>query len=527
MAHSIKAVKCRLGLNKTKHGDHNLNSNNLNCNIKLVNSNVHAGKALNLFTNVNESVQKYDSENKNLNIVPCNFLKKILTTPKKWELNLNLRNMRVPIALSITLMVIYLLLLMQTVEPNPGPTPTTNNNNRSMNNQTVSLVSYNCNGLGNPNKLKRLLNKVDPLVKKGGIILLQETHIVDTSYLKMTWKNNFISNCVKSNSAGVIILFNNQLKVTESFIDDEGRIIVAVLQSDEMKLIVSNAYYPNDHKAGLDFSEKLYLKILEMQVKFPDHMTICAGDYNVCMTNNDQLNRNRSKAEQLLAKTITENNKVTKLIDAYRAIHQNEGYTWKRGNCYSRLDHVFVSSESIQRVISSTTDWCFEKSDHAAVVIELVNLNQIKKGPGIVKVNTKILDDSKIIARMAEEIDRMMAQTDESWNPHTRLEFLKVSIRTIFSAKISEVRKGIRVELEETEAEINQLENLKIRVLSQNNSNKCEQQLRCENVETASKNLTEKLNFLREKLSKTMAFVSKAKWYEFGEKSNKFFLNLN
>jgi hypothetical protein len=34
----------------------------------------------------------------------------------------------------------------------------------------------------------------------------------------------------------------------------------------------------------------------------------------------------------------------------------------------------------------------------------------------------------------------MMEQTDENWNPHTTLEFLKMTIRTIISAKVAEKR---------------------------------------------------------------------------------------
>jgi hypothetical protein len=186
----------------------------------------------------------------------------------------------------IMALIITLLLLKQTVEPNPGPT----NNIAS-----IPLVTYNCNGLGNITKLRRLLNKVETLVNKNGIIFLQETHIVDTTYLKLIWKNNFISNCIKTNSAGVIILFSNEMKIIEKMEDEEGRLIVAVLESEESRIIASNAYFPNDHKTGIKFSEKLYLMLLKMQAKYPEHVTICAGDYNVCMTNNDQMYRNRSK----------------------------------------------------------------------------------------------------------------------------------------------------------------------------------------------------------------------------------------
>jgi hypothetical protein len=80
------------------------------------------------------------------------------------------------IMLSLT---IYLALLCQNIESNPGPhRPGTT---------TLPIMTYNCNGLGDQKKLKRLLLKLNVLVNKGCIVFLQETHIVDTKYLEMIW----------------------------------------------------------------------------------------------------------------------------------------------------------------------------------------------------------------------------------------------------------------------------------------------------------------------------------------------------
>ncbi len=50
------------------------------------------------------------------------------------------------------------------------------------------------------------------------------------------------------------------------------------------------------------------------------------------------------------------------------------------------------------------------------------------RGPGVVKVNSKILEDPAVVLQIGKEIEEMMSQTDESWDPHSRLEFLKVAI---------------------------------------------------------------------------------------------------
>ena len=46
-------------------------------------------------------------------------------------------------------------------------------------------------------------------------------------------------------------------------------------------------------------------------------------------------------------------------------------------------------------------------------------------------------------------------------------------------------------------------------------------------IDIAVDRLKNDLGILREKQSAETAFRSKANWYEFGEKSNKYFLNLN
>jgi hypothetical protein len=120
-------------------------------------------------------------------------------------------------------LTIYLTLLAQGIENQPGLKDKSS---------TLSILTYNCNGLGDPKKLKRLLLKLDPMVIKGCIVFLQETHVVNTKYLEMIWKQNFLSNCVRTNSAGVIILFTKKYDLVYKYADGEGRQLVAVIQND-------------------------------------------------------------------------------------------------------------------------------------------------------------------------------------------------------------------------------------------------------------------------------------------------------
>jgi exonuclease III len=393
-----------------------------------------------------------------------------------------------------------------------------------INSSTISVLTYNCNGLGDPKKLKRLLTKLTNKVEQGCIVFLQETHIIDTSYLNTLWKNKFESNCSKTNSAGVIILYKNSFDLIDSYKDVEGRHLTIVLKSDDRHHIATNVYFPNDHKKGIIFAEQIYLKVLEFQHKYPDNYTLLAGDFNTCMSENDYLNRNSSPNEKILSEMIAFNNKTTSLVDAYRAIHKVGGYTWNRGKCYSRLDYIYVSSNLIPNIVKVEHNWNFETSDHAALKIDFVLNEAPVRGPGIIKVNISILEDPKIVIQIRNELNTLLEQVDNSWNPHTTLEFLKVAIRSVFSAKVSEIRKHQYCEISETEEEINQLESLKIKILTDEKSYCSEDKVT--SVDLAIQNLKVKLQHQRNTASNKQQFRSKAKWFEYGEKSNKFFLNL-
>jgi exonuclease III len=418
------------------------------------------------------------------------------------------------IILSLT---IDLDLLRQTIEPNPGEMKT---------NPDLTIVSYNCTGLGERSKLKRLMTKLNSIVTKGGIVLLQETHIVDTKYLEMIWKHNFVSNGFRTNSAGVIILFHREMKIHDVYRDKNGRTIVAALENDEDKFIVVNSYFPNNHKDAINFAEDVYVKILEFQTMYPNHITFFGGDLNMCSNLNDCLNRNISNSEKLLAAVVDENNDITNLVYAYRHVNKKEGYTWRRGLIMSRLDHIFVSNSITPLITSASTDWALEASDHAAVIIQITKPDSFRIGPGSTKVNLRILENPEIAKQVEVEIVDMMNQAQKEWDPHKKLEFLKVTIRSVIASKTSEIRSEIKKEIVDKQYAANQLVEMKVKLLKNNHLDEVVKQERLNAIDLADQSTKLQLLDLRKKMSETSAFISRAKWFEYGEKSNSFFLNL-
>ena len=59
--------------------------------------------------------------------------------------------------------------------------------------------------------------------------MLQETHIKDENLIKLYWKHDFVSSCVSTQSAGVIILFDNSFACIDTFKDSAGGLAMAVI----------------------------------------------------------------------------------------------------------------------------------------------------------------------------------------------------------------------------------------------------------------------------------------------------------
>ena len=72
-------------------------------------------------------------------------------------------------------------------------------------------------------------------------------------------------------------------------------------------------------------------------------------------------------------------------MDAFRKVQKVGGFTWTRGKIYSRLDHVLISNQLLDYVSGASTDWAFDKSDHAAIKFHLMIPKVNARGPGLVE----------------------------------------------------------------------------------------------------------------------------------------------
>ena len=67
-----------------------------------------------------------------------------------------------------------------------------------------------------------------------------------------------------------------------------------------------------------------------MMDRHPDAFLILGGDFNVCMSNNDSLNRMGTVNEKILTDFTKSNSITCEVMVSYRSMEKQGEYTWTR-----------------------------------------------------------------------------------------------------------------------------------------------------------------------------------------------------
>ena len=168
----------------------------------------------------------------------------------------------------------------------------------------------------------------------------------------------------------------------------------------------------------------------EVATQYQWPQIIVAGDFNfVFDSNRDSLNRVYSNNEATLASTVESQMEERELTDSIHFNGQNAPqFTWRRANCCSRLDHIFVSTGLSSSISNRKTEWySFGSSyDHASVTIALNKEKGIPRGRGFPKLFHSDINSSVAASWLANQLDEAMAQIPQHWNPHQSHDFIKM-----------------------------------------------------------------------------------------------------
>ena len=406
------------------------------------------------------------------------------------------------------------------VEKNPGPRP---GDRRETNckDPSVTVTSYNVRGLNDENKMRHLINRIykeDGGKNVDSIVCLQETYITRAGRIPFLWRGNFHLTPGTGSSCGCLTLISPHLNVAHAE-DVDNRAQVLVCQrtgGNNAAYVVANIYAPNPNNAEkLEFFENLFDKVLELLERYGGSHVILAGDFNLIFKPSEAKNRRFSAQEKRVADYVRERYDSLELADSWS---DKSAFTWRRPNTdiFSTIDRILYSIDTME-LVSIKEDWSFGFSDHAAVKASYSfkakeNLQRSK----ITRLDPSLAKSGHFRPLIEQGFNSLMETMPLEWNPHLKLEFAKMCIRTVVE-KIQAERKRQEVADEEC---LNEELDTAIKQLSSGQGNR-EGDLIDYIEELRARKQTmvdEKGARLAEKLG--------TKWFNEGEKSSKYFMRL-
>ena len=378
-----------------------------------------------------------------------------------------------------------------------------------------SCISYNVRGLKQKPKRIKIFNYLNEKVKKG-FIFLQETHSIGNDILdwQNDWGGTMILNSGNSNSRGTLIAFTPDFdyKILKHITDDDGRIQICSIMFDERKLLLVNIYNENIEQKQVILLKKLDV-LLESFSDVQDHEIIMGGDWNVILDKNLDASGGNP---QLKLSSLSE---ITKIVEKYdlcdifrirNPLKRRFSFRQPTPRRLRRLDYFFISN-AVQDRIKSCETLTSLSSDHSPVSLAFECSVLYTPGSNYWKFNSQHLKNLTFCSELSDVIENAKLEFSDC-DPQTKWELVKFRIRSFcikFSKKIAREK---RERLEILEKNIEQFENIPA------NEHSISQDTYNEN----------KLEFESLMDEKTLGYIlrSKTEWYQNGEKSSKFFLNL-
>ena len=378
----------------------------------------------------------------------------------------------------------------------------------------INFTTFNVNGLQKTPKRITIFNELKNNFKNG-IFFLQETHTTpsDVPKWKKEWGKNILFDHGTSNARGSAILFYNvDHKILSEFSSGHGRLQIVALDvsSLEKKILLINIYNHNDENNQVSLLQALEKKLDD----FPDILDfeiILGGDFNCTVSPDlDSKGGNPTFKRNSVSQINIIKNKFS-LIDIFRTKYPlRKTYTWRRNypvKMYRRLD-FFLISNTLQDSIKSVKNSASTKSDHCPVSLAVIPETNVPRGPRLWRYNFTLNYDPEFCSSANSMFDKLSSDHSDL-APNKKFELFKYEFKKL--ARDFSIKKS-------------------------KNDNMIEKTL-CEKIkyleEKADDNDFDELARFKQEYEaildkKTMGMIlrSRCQNYEHGEKSSKFFLNL-
>ena len=391
----------------------------------------------------------------------------------------------------------------------------------------LQVMSYNIRGLNDRKKVRHVVNSCYKLTKKAvnSFFMFQETFVTRLDILKYLWRGEYHLTPGLGNSQGCVTLVTAPFKIIRST-DLQNRAHVLVLTKDSTnnaELILVNVYAPNGHDdEKVRFFEELMELVNENIANYNCENVVLGGDLNLIFSANEVNNRLYTNAEQRIAAAVKVMFQQANLIDAWEVAPMKK-FTWRTNRTglevSSTLDRIMYWPNQLT-LNEIMTDWSLSLSDHAAVTALFQVGEQPRRTPGtrIARLDPRLLLDPEGREILDASFRELIAQASPDWNPHVRLEYLKMCLRTA----ANEANGKLKARMRDTELDLNNDINKIVEELSEVNvaqDRKILLMTKLDDLRQLKRTLVEKVGTLLEQRTAR-------KWYNEGELSNKYFFNL-
>ena len=356
--------------------------------------------------------------------------------------------------------------------------------------------------------------------KKIDIALVQETYCTE-SFIKVfnrEWKGPIYHGFSdSSHSRGVCIIVDENVNcnVINTHRTEDGRRVLINATIDDTDISIICLYAPNNMRDRLEFFQKTS-RWINKNALFKSSLLV-SGDMNCCIRDIDRfpLYRVNDYSKTGFVNLINNLN----LDDCWPLTSNKPGYTYydKRTGSKSRLDYV-LTSKTLPFTLKNMSIIKCPASDHETLLACFKTVNQ-KRGRGYWKLNNCLLQDDEYQLGIRNIIKDTISEYSDIESYRLTWELMKIRIKE-YSIKysVTKVRNRrsniayIESKLDSIRSKLDVTDNLSLPYST--------------HLLQEKSKLEDNLKDINENKSKGNVIRSRIKWIEEGEKSTRYFFNL-
>ena len=376
-------------------------------------------------------------------------------------------------------------------------------------------MSLNVRGIRSFDKIKALFHWLSK--EKSNIIFLQETYSTPEveNIWKSQWRGDIFFSHGSEHSRGVMILFkeNFDCEVKVHREDEQGRFVILKSLTQSQPFVYVNIYAPNKVKDQCIFFEEIQKQLDELELE-ENCEVIIGGDFNVILDADLDGTGGKPQVKES-CKQIDNLCSSFDLIDIWRIRNPDvKRFTWRQKNpiVQRRLDFWLITS-SIQEEVENVDIIPAIRTDHSAISMHINGIEEIRRGPSFWKFNSSLFEDEVYIKLVTDKYSDWLEEGKDLQDPRVLWNFIKYNIRYETITYSKQKARNRREKLSAFDEKIKEC------------TVKCDEYPSPENLNDLEIFQTE-YDRQYEYIAQGAIIRSRANWYEYGEKSNKYFLNL-